>query len=73
MRPSGSEGTGGTTGGSGVMGVPPGAGEYGREGSDGSYRSRVTVHGRRPQMAVQWDLEGLWGNDTPSVESGGRS
>jgi len=55
------------------MGVPRGAGGYGREGSDDSCRSRVTVHGRRPQKVVQGDLEGLWGNDTPSVGSGGRS
>jgi len=68
-----SGGTGDTTGGSGVMGVHPGADGYGREGSDGSYRSRVTVHGRRPQRVVQGDLEGLWGNDTPSVASGERS
>jgi len=53
------------------MGVPRGAGGYGREGSDDFCRSRVTVHGRRPQKVVQGDLEGLWGNDTPSVGSGG--
>ena len=55
------------------MGVPPDAGGYGREGSDDFYRSRVTVHGRRPQKVVQEGLEGLLGNDTPLVGSGGHS
>jgi len=55
------------------MGVPPGAGGYEREGSDGVYRSRVTVHGRRSQTVVQGDLKVLWGNDTPSIASGGHS
>ena len=41
------------------MQVPPGADAYGMEGSDGSYRSRVIVRGRRPQMVVQGDLEDL--------------
>ena len=49
------------------------AGGYGREGSDDFYRSRVTVHGRRPQRVVQGDLEGLWVIDTPSFGLGGRS
>jgi len=40
------------------MGVPPDADGYGREGSDISYRSRGTVHGRRPQKDVQGGLEG---------------
>jgi len=73
VQPSGSGGTGDTTGGLGEMGVPLDAGGYGREGSDDFYRSRATVHGRRPQMVVQGGLKGLWGNDTPSVGSGGRS
>ena len=55
------------------MEVPLGVGGYGREGSDDFYRSRVTVRGRRSQVVVQEDLEGLLGNDTPSVGSGGRS
>ena len=62
-RPSESGGAVDTTGGSGVMGVPPSAGEYGREGSDGSDRSRVIVHGRRPQKVVQEGLQApsqLW-------------
>ena len=62
-------GTGDTTGGLGVMGVPPDADGYGREGSDDFYRSRVIVHGRRPQKVVQGDLEGLVGSDTPSLAS----
>ena len=36
------------------------AGGYGREGSDGTYRSRVIVRERRSQMVVQGDLEGFW-------------
>jgi len=73
VRPSGSGGTGGTTGGSGVMEVPQSAGGYGMEGSDGSYRSREIVRGRRPQKVVQEGLEGLWVIDTPSVVLGGHS
>ena len=46
--------------------------EYEKEGSNDSCRSRVIVHGRRPQKVVQGDLEGLLGNDTPSVGSGRR-
>jgi hypothetical protein len=45
------------------------AGGYGREESDDFYRSRVIVRGRRSQMVVQGDLEGLWGNHTSSVVS----
>ncbi len=73
MRLFGSEGTGGSTGGSGVMEVPQDASGYGKGGSDGSYRSRVNVRGRRPQKVVQEGLEGLWVIDTPSVGSGGHS
>jgi hypothetical protein len=40
--------------------VSPDAGEYGREGSDDFYRSRVIVRERRSQMVVQGDLEVFW-------------
>ena len=49
------------------------AGGYGREGSDDFYRLRVIVRERRSQMVVQGGLEGLLGNDTPLVGSGGHS
>ena len=60
MQPDSSGGHPDTTVRSMEKEVSPDAGEYGREGSDDFYRSRVTVHGRRPQRGVQGDLEDLW-------------
>ena len=49
--------------------VPLDAGGYGKEESNGSYRSLVIVRERRSQMVVLEDLEGLWVIHTSSVGS----
>ena len=49
------------------------AGGYGKEESNGSYRSLVIVRERKLQKVVLEGLEGHRGIHTPSVESGRHS